>query len=98
MVKQTTFCATYVKSKCGKFKSIQLKFKMHTGVSGIGKNLYHQKRGPDWCKTCNELKTLRHFIFHCTAYDVQRQILFNDLKASCNENVFSLLIKNHGFA
>ena len=62
---------------------------MHTGVGGIGKDLhvYHQKRGPSLCKICNEIETLKPFIFHYTAYDAPKQILFNGLKASLNENI-----------
>ncbi len=80
------------------FKSIQLKFKLRNGVSGLGEDLYCQKRGSGLCKKCGYFETLKHFIFHCKAYTAERQALYNSIKHACDDNVFNLFLQNLDFA
>jgi hypothetical protein len=46
VVKENTSMSKYLNSTNTSFKGIQLKFKLRTGVSGIGEDLYRQHRGP----------------------------------------------------
>ena len=97
MVKQSTFLSEYLTCRSD-FKSIQLKFKLRNGVSGIGEDLYRQRRGNGLCKFCGCFESMNHFLFYCHAYSLDRVKLFTKLKVLCDENVFNMFIQDLEYA
>ena len=97
LMKENSFRSGYTLSKAA-FKNIQLKFKMRNGVSGLGEDLFRQKRGTGLCKHCGKFETLKHFMFQCEAYNSERSILYSKLKTLCDANVFNIMLQNHDFA
>ena len=93
IVKQNTYICDYLKSDKGTFKGTQLKFKMRTGVSGIGEDTYRQKRSLGFCK-CGDFESLKHLIFYCTFYTEARTKMFNDMKLLCGDDAFSILLQD----
>ena len=96
-VKEDTSMSEYLTSQAP-FSAVQLKFKLRTGVSGLGEDIYRQKRGTGFCKTCQTFETVKHFIFCCPAYNKQRQKLFASVKDSVPVEVFNMFLSNHDFA
>ena len=80
------------------FKYLQLKFKLRTGVSGLGEDLYRQQRDPGLCKACGRFETLKHFLFQCGCYASPRLKMFNAIKDTYGDDGFSMFIQNQDFA
>ena len=67
IVKENTFLSKYLMSR-SIFKTLQLKFKLRCGVSGLGEDLYRQKRGLGLCKHCGAFEIIKHmfgFLYYC---------------------------------
>jgi hypothetical protein len=96
-VKENTLTSSYLHSQAP-FTAIQLKFKLRTGVSGIGEDLYRQERGLGRCKACGDFESLKHFILYCKQYAVPRQKMFSAIKISYGDEIFSRFLQNHDFA
>ena len=89
MVKSNTFAPEYIKSRSHSFKWIQLKFRLRTGISGIGEDLNRQHRDRGLCKYCGKYESIKHFIFECNAYKFARETLYENIKAKCDPTTFS---------
>jgi hypothetical protein len=98
MIKEDISCSDYLKSEDDRFRAVQLKFKLRTGVLGIGADLHRQHRGPGLCKRCNVFETSKHFIFECPAYNNERGIMLNNIRNNVNDNLFSFFIQDPNFA
>jgi hypothetical protein len=96
-VKENTLVSHYLYS-CASYKAVQLKFKLRTGISGIGEDLHRQKRGPGYCKACGRFETVKHFILQCEHYATIRVSMLNGIKATYGDDVFSLFIQDQDFA
>jgi hypothetical protein len=94
LVKENTHCSPYLLSKEGTFKAKQLKFKLRTGVSGLGDDLYRQHRNPGLCKYCNKYENLQHFLLMCPAYHDARVSMMTKLKDRLDPDVFSFYLHN----
>jgi hypothetical protein len=94
-LKQDTHCSEYLYSDHN-FKSVQLKFKLRTGVLGIGEDYVRQKRGPGQCKGCGEFESLKHFILYCPAYMYleERQIMLFNIRKETDDVNFSSFIQH----
>lgn len=86
--------SAYLKCNTSTFKGIQLKFKLRTGVAGIGEDLMRQKRGDGTCPMCGQFESLKHLMFNCKSYANERQILYNGIKESYKEDIFNALIQD----
>jgi hypothetical protein len=92
-LKQNTHCSDYLYSDHN-FKSVQLKFKLRTGVLGIGEDFVRQKRGPGYCKGCGAFESLKHFILYCPAYLKERQIMLLNVRKETDDETFSTFIQH----
>ena len=98
IVKMDTFTPSYIRSKFVPFNWIRLKFKIRTGVSGLGQDLHRQHRGNGYCAFCGEFESVKHFIFKCALYTIPRQRMFNEIKASYDDETFSIFLSESDFA
>lgn len=92
IVKKDTFISEYLKGKSS-FKSIQLKLKARLGVLGIGDDLKRQHRGDGKCN-CGNYESLKHLVFYCTNYSLQRKKLFENISKKCDNYVFNDFIND----
>jgi hypothetical protein len=93
LLKMDMQCTPYLYSNSN-FKAVQIKFKLRTGVAGLGEDLLRQKRDDGFCKYCRKFETLKHFIFYCPAYATERQTLFFNVAKAVDTETFSLFIQN----
>ena len=98
MVKENTFISNYLNTKYVPFNGIRLKFKLRTGVAGLGEDMVRQHRGDGLCKHCGEFESMKHFIFQCNKYNVPRKQMQESLALKLDDNVFSAFISNLDFA
>lgn len=95
--KQVRGCSPYLLSKeC--FKSIQLKFKIRTGVAALGENLYRQHRGTGLCPHCGQFESIKHFVLICKAYHSERQKMYMNLRGTVEDDTFNQLISSPNYA
>ena len=90
--KESTSMSEYLKSTCG-FRAIQLKFKIRTGISGMGEDLMRQKRGTGTCH-CGDYESLKHLVFYCNTYNIPRNKLYTNIQSSYGNDVFNDFINN----
>ena len=75
------------------FKSVQLKFKLRSGILGLGADLHRQKRGDGLCKHCGSFESARHFVLHCAAYSRVRHDMYLNIKKSVDTDMFNLILQ-----
>lgn len=92
-VKSDYQCSPYLNSM-ENFKLLQLKFKLRTGVAGIGDDMNRQHRGIGSCPYCGQYETAKHFILICDAYKEARFIMLSNLARALEENIFNFLISD----
>ena len=99
IVKQDTCMSQYLDS-AQSFSAIQLKFKLRTGVSGIGEDMLRQHRGLGTCSSCScgEFESLKHYVFKCTAFSTQRLKMFDKLKVLCDTSSFNMFLTDTNYA
>jgi len=97
-VKYDTFCSEYLTCDNGSFKAKQLKFKLRTGVLGLGADLVRQHRGQGDCKMCGEYESATHFIFKCPAYNNLRECMMKTILQCTNTQMFNYFIQDTVFA
>ena len=97
-VKIDTYCSEYLLKSETNFKSAQLKFKLRTGTAGIGEDLTRQNRGPGNCHYCGEFESLKHLLFHCPAYNNERQLMYSTIHELTDDVTFSSFIQNQDTA
>jgi hypothetical protein len=88
----------YLANEKYSFHARQLKFKLRTGVLGLGADLSRQHRGSGLCKICGNFETAKHFIFLCPAYSKLRQVMINDIKSCVGSQIFDCFIQDMDFA
>ena len=92
LLKESTHKSPYLYNSHSNFKAIQLKFRLRTGVLGLGEDLYRQNRGDGLCQHCLQFESAYHFILQCPAYSRQRVQMYNDIKEHVNEDLFSAFL------
>ena len=97
-VKNVPECSNYLLSYKNNFKATQLKFKLRVGVGGLGEDIYRQHRGDGLCKICNSFESMKHFIFHCQAYNIERQVMLLNIKMNVSDCDFSMFIQDLDYA
>ena len=95
-LKEDTHLSKYLLNN-GPFRPIQLKFKLRTGVCGLGEDYFRQKRGSGFC-TCGAFETLKHFLLLCPHFNDIRKAMFNDIKRLCGDDIFNLMISSQDYA
>jgi hypothetical protein len=85
-------CAPYLFSKAP-FKAIQQKFKLRTGILGLGADLHRQHRDPGLCNFCNMFETPKHLVMYCQAYGVERHNMFENIKKKIDPESFNVLLQ-----
>ena len=95
-IKQNTFCSEYLMSKFP-FKNTQIKFKIRNGVSGLGEDLHRQQRDNGLCKHCGSFESLKHYLFHCDAYNSARKTMYQSIKQTSTED-FNVFIRDPDYA
>ena len=98
MVKQDTSCAHYIISDKCSFRAMQLKFKLRTGVLGLGSDLHRQHRGSGLCNICGVFESAKHFIFQCPSYNPYRFNMLNSIRNCVSEDYFNVFIQDMDFA
>ena len=96
-IKDSTNMSEYLVSKMS-FSKIRLKFKLRTGVSGLGEDLYRQHRGQGLCPACGQFETLKHVLFYCRHYTEARLDMFDKIRNKCGMDVFINLTQNQDYA
>ena len=91
-VKQEYSCAPYLLSTTS-FRGKQLKFKLRTGVLGLGADLHRQNRGDGQCSACNEFESHKHFVIHCRLFTELRAKLYNDIRLIVGDFIFSMYLR-----
>lgn len=86
-------CSSYLLTKAS-FSSIQLKFKMRTGVLGLGEDLARQHRGTGMCDLCGTFETAKHFTLHCPLYSTERQYMFKSIQDFTGNDVFGAIMSS----
>ena len=97
VLKEGTAMSSYLHSQSIPFKGIQLKFKLRTGIAGLGEDLMRQHRGEGLCQKCGAFESLKHFIFQCTAYNSPRKIMMDTILVT-DRDIFNLFISDYNFA
>ena len=92
-LKQNHACSPYLTCKSA-FRSIQLKFKLRTGVLGLGADIKRQHRGSGQCPHCNVFDSYKHFIFYCNNLKNERVKMFQSFYLSLPDDVFSKILQN----
>jgi hypothetical protein len=98
LVKENTSMSGYLDCDNKNFKAIQLKFKLRTGVSGIGEDLFRQKRGMGDCKFCGKFESIKHLIFNCPVYEAERQEMMNNIHKVYGDYTFKVFQNDLNFA
>ena len=88
-----TSMAKYLKTQNCSYKAIQLKFKLRTGVAGIGEDLHRQHRGTGTCH-CGGYESVKHLIFYCGTYSNARVQLYMNIRQSYGDDLFNNFMAN----
>ena len=76
------------------FKAVQLKFKLRSGILGLGCDLHREKRDDGFCKYCGAFESVCHFIFHCPAYMAERVRLYKGISIGIHDEIFNIFISD----
>ena len=97
-LKDNVQCSGYLETSNGTFKAKQLKFKLRTGVLGLGADLVRQHRGQGTCTACGQFENAKHFILQCPSYNDLRRDMFNSIKQETETQMFDCFIREMDFA
>ncbi len=86
-------CSSYLLTKAS-FSSVQLKFKLRTGVLGLGEDMARQHRGTGLCHLCGLYENPKHFTLHCPLFNTEREFMVNNIKEYTNDAMFGEIISS----
>jgi hypothetical protein len=93
LIKEDYGCSTYLNTR-DNFNMVLLKFKLRTGVAGIGEDLHRQHRGTGTCPCCGGYETAKHFILTCEMHNEARFLMLTNLFNALGEDIFNILISD----
>lgn len=96
-LKSNTKLSAYLCAKSN-FHATRIKFQLRTGISGIGEDLFRQKRGSGNCTSCGQFETLKHVLLYCNKYSEHRLALYNSIKLNFGDIGLNLFMQNSDYA
>ena len=92
-LKHDVYPSEYLMSYKHNFKSVRLKFKLRSGILGLGCDLHRQKQDDGLCKYCRAFECVS-FHVHCPAYMAERQRLYNGISIGIHDEIFNFFISD----